>query len=410
MKLKLISLSLFCAISVTAQTFTHSLTLEAKKSAMQALAITPELKNLASTSFNDVRIFDKNQNEVPYFTVNESFNYPSVNFKEYEISDKEVGKGRYTSFIVNNPEKEPMQNVVLCIANSDAWKLCDVVGSDDKKQWYSVSDGIPMYRLYDEGTVHAYRTLSFPMVNYKYIKVEINDLSTLPLNILKVGYFEGAISAGKLNKVTPETMTYGSDKEKKISQAKFKFSNATIINRVNFRIKAPNYYKRQARIIADRVRYVKNKEEHYKDVLLEFELNSNTNNSFELHGFRESEFEIEISNEDNPPLEPEGFEFLQLQTYLVADFKAGEQYTLMVGNKKLNAPSYDIEYFRNKISQFVPTLNVSELKAIPQPEPIKIITEEKKMWQEPWFMWLCIALASFMLFLFSVRILKDMKK
>jgi hypothetical protein len=401
---------MFCALAIGAQTFTHSLTLEAKKSAMQALAISPELKNIASTSFNDVRIYDKNQNEVPYFTVNESFNYPSVNFKEYEITNKEVGKGRYTSFIINNPKKEPMQNAVLCIANSDAWKLCDVVGSDDKQQWYSVSDGIHMYHLYDEGTVHAYRTLHFPMVNYKYIKVEINDLSTLPLNILKVGYFEGAISAGKLNEVKPEVTSFTTDKEKKLSVAKFKFSNATSIDRVNFRFKAPNYYKRQARIIADRVRLVNHKEQRYKDVLLEFELNSNTNNSFELHGFRETEFEIEISNEDNPPLEPESFDFLQLQTYLVADFKAGEKYTLMAGNKRLTTPSYDIEYFRNKISQFVPTLEVSDLKVIPQTEPIKIIPPERKMWQEPWFMWLCIALASFMLFLFSVRILKDMKK
>jgi hypothetical protein len=393
-----------------AQNFTHSLSITAKQNGMQALALSPELKNLANTSFNDVRIYDKNKNEVPYFLVNESFNYLSSRFKEYETTDKEVGKGRYTSLIVLNPSKRPMQNIVLCTMNSDAIKVCDIVGSDDKKQWFSVSDHIWMYNLYDEGSVNAYRTLSFPMVNYKYIKIEINDLHTLPLNILKTGYFEGAISAGKINELKPLSESYTTIKDKKLSIEEVKFENSTIVNKITFRVKAPNYFKRAARIMVERARNVKGKEERYKETVMEFELNSNTSNSFDLDNFREKEFEIEISNEDNPPLEFEKIDYGQLQTYLVADFKAGEEYSLFAGNKKLHVPSYDIEYFKDKISQFVPTLEVSELKAVPVAATEQVVVSEKKMWQEPWFMWACIALASFTLFLFSIRVLKDLKK
>jgi hypothetical protein len=162
--------------------------------------------------------------------------------------------------------------------------------------------------------------------------------------------------------------------------------------------------------MVERARNVKGKEERYKETVMEFELNSNTSNSFDLDNFREKEFEIEISNEDNPPLEFEKIDYGQLQTYLVADFKAGEEYSLFAGNKKLHVPSYDIEYFKDKISQFVPTLEVSELKAVPVAATEQVVVSEKKMWQEPWFMWACIALASFTLFLFSIRVLKDLKK
>ncbi|MCW3077912.1 MAG: hypothetical protein JWO32_2521 [Bacteroidetes bacterium] len=410
MKKVLIKLLLFVCFFGTAQNFTHSLSISAKNSGLQALAVPPDLKNEASTSFNDVRIYDKDHNEVPYFTVNESFNYPSSDFKEYTISDKEIGKGRFTSFIVLNPDKKAMQNIVLCTANSDAVKLCDVVGSDDKKQWFSVSDHILMYNLFDEQSVNAYRTMSFPLVNYKYIKIVINDLHTLPLNILKVGYFEGAISAGRLNELKPLTEKIKVNKPEKTSTLVYVFKNNTIIDNINFKIKAPNYFKRQARICVNRTKTVKRVEKRYREIVFEFELNSNTNNSFDLSGFREKEFEIEISNADNPPLQFETVEFRQLQTYLVADFNAKESYTLFAGDKKLNVPNYDIAHFKNKISQFVPTLEVSELHPIHIAEAQIIGSTDKKMWQEPWFMWVCIALASFFLFLFSIRILKDMKK
>lgn len=409
MKIKLINLLFFSYITITSQTFTHSLSITAKQDGMQALAISPELKNIANTGFNDVRIFDISKNEIPYFFVNESFNYSSVNFKEYEVIDKAVGKGRFTSLVITNTQKKSIQNIVLCTVNSDAVKFCNIVGSDDKKQWFSVSDHILLYNLYDDKSVNVYRTLVFPPVNYKFIKIEINDLGTLPLNVLKAGYFEGAISAGRMNLVEPVVFDYSTNKEKKTSNGIIKFLDKTIINRITFKIKSPNFYKRQAKIIVERSRMVKHQEQYYKETVLEFELNSNGNNSFDLSSFREKEFKIEISNEDNPPLVFEKVEFGQLQSYLVSDFKKGAQYFLFAGNKTLNSPVYDIENFKNNITQFVPTLEVSQLKQIPVVE-LKPIIEDKKIWQEPWFMWVCIALASFLLFLFSLRILKDMKK
>lgn len=410
MRILTVNLFLLLCVFVKAQHYTHSLSVVSKQNGLQALPIDPQLKNIASNSFNDVRLYDKNNTEVPYFLVNESFNYSSTNFKEYKVIDEEVGNGRYTRFTVTNPDKQKIHNIVLCVANSDAWKVCDITGSDDNKQWFSVSDHIFMYNLFSEGSVDAYRSIHFPLINYKYIKIEINDLGTKPLNIKKAGYFDGAISAGKLNEVEPIEQSYNTDKTKKISTSLVKFSDPTPINKINFKIKSPNYYKRSAEIYVMRSRTIKQKQELYRVVLSNFELNSEANNSFTLDNFREKEFYIEIKNEDNPPLEFETVEFKQLQTYMVADFKANENYILMAGNKKLSVPKYDIEFFKNKISQYLPTLEVGELNKIPVKAADAIVTAEKSVFQQPWFMWTCIAVASFVLFLFSVRVLKEMKK
>lgn len=392
-----------------AQNYTHSLSITSRQGGLEALPVSTELKNVSNTGFNDVRILDKNNNEVPYFQVNESFTYSSTRFKEYKLEDKHIDNKRYTVFTVLNPDKKPIQNIVLVIKNSDAFKMCDIEGSDDKQQWYAVSDHIYMYNLYDEGTVNAYRTLYFPRVNYKYIKIHISDLSTAPLNIIKAGYFEGAISAGKLNLVKPDLYNFITDKEKKVSVARVVFSNSTPVDKMIFKIKAPNFYKRRAHIFVSRSQSVKGGTRLYREEITSFELNSESYNSFEFHNFREKEFEIEIENDDNPPLEIETIDMLQLQTYLVADFKAGENYTLFAGNKKLKTPSYDIEYFRDKISQYLPTLEVGELQTIPvKPLPV-VAPKEKQFWEQPWFMWVCIAIASFILFLFSVKVLRDLK-
>jgi hypothetical protein len=408
MKRILLNLFLLSAAYCGAQGFTHSLSVFSGINGMQALPVAPDLKNIASTDFSDVRMFDKDSIEVPYFIVNESFDYALTSFREYEVIDKSVGKHEYTSLTVVNPKKEAMQNIVFCTANSDAVKRCDIVGSDDNKQWFSISDHIYIHHLLNSRSVDTYMTLYFPIVNYKYIKILIDDRYTLPYNIKKAGYFEGSINAGKMNSVKPASFQYSSDKAHKASHATFKFEYSTIIDNVTFKIKSPNYYKRTASFFIRRTRKIKTREEEYKDVLFEFELNSDTQNSFNLAGFRQKEFEMEVLNEDNQPLDFDSIEFKQLQTYLVADFKAGGIYTLYAGNKKLSPPVYDIEHFRNKITQFLPTLSVGPLNALPVKLP-PIEPVKRSMWQEPWFMWMCIAIASFMLFLFSIRILKDMK-
>ncbi|MBK9284169.1 MAG: hypothetical protein IPM51_07580 [Sphingobacteriaceae bacterium] len=407
-KILTLSFILFGLLGIS-QVFTHSLAFTPKQNALQALAISSELKNYAKSDFSDVRLFDSAGRETPYFLVNETFKYNSTSFKEYEILNKEVGQGRYTRFTIHNPNAEQIGHVILNIVNSDAWKVCDITGSNDNKEWFSISDHIFLHHLYDLDNTNAYRSIHFPPVNYKYIKFEIKDLSTKPLNILKAGYFEGCISAGKLNEIKADSLISTEVKENKTTLIKVKFKNAAIINKIRFNIKAPNFFKREVNVYVNRTQTNKKKVEQYRDLIMSFELNSDHSNSFEISNFREGEFEIEIKNNDNPALEIEKIEFSQLQSYLVADFKENEKYILKAGDKKLALPVYDIAYFKDKISKQLIIGNGSELALIPA-----IVSEvtpvETNLWQEPWFMWACISLASFLLLIFSLKVLKDLKK
>ena len=405
----LLNFLLLSLLTGQAQVFTHSLSFSATIDGLQALALPAELRNIAASDLSDVRLYNEQGKETPYFLVNESFNYKSASFKEYKLTDKETGKGRYTRFTLVNEEKRKVDHVILNIMNSDAWKLCDITGSDDNKEWFSVSDHIFLYHMYDDDQTHSYRSIHFPAVNYKYIKFEINDFSTKPINILKAGYFEGTISAGKLHALKDAKMQISTDEKMKVTNIKVEFTNPSIIDRISFRIKAPNLYKRTAAVFVNRSRTVKKREETYREQLMEFELNSDKSNSFEVRNFREKSFEIEIQNNDNQALEIENIEFAQLQSYLIADLKAGEKCVLKAGDKKLNFPVYDIENFRNKVSGQMTIIEAGELKNIPAPV-LELKAPEVKLWQEPWFMWVCISVASLLLLIFSIKVMKDMKK
>lgn len=404
----LLNLLLLTFSGLNAQVFTHSLNFSASINGLQALALPAELRNIAATNLSDVRLYNGEGKETPYFLVNESFSYNSTAFNEYKVIDKETGKGRYTRFTIVNEEKQKIGHVILNVMNSDAWKLCDITGSNDNKEWFSVSDHIFLYHMYDDEKTQSYRSIHFPAVNYKYIKFEINDLSTKPLNILRAGYFEGCISAGKLNMLNGAKIQTLNDEKKKTTIVKVEFSNSSCIDKISFRIKAPNLYKRTAGIYLNRTRTIKKREENYREQLMEFELNSDNSNSFEVRNFREKSFEIEIQNNDNQALEIENIEFAQLQSYLVADLKEGEKCVLKAGDRKLNFPVYDIENFRSKISKQMTILEAGELKVIPPPV-LDLKAPEVKLWQEPWFMWVCISIASLLLLIFSIKVMKDMK-
>jgi hypothetical protein len=407
-KVFLCGLAFAAAVSVKAQSlFTHSLSVSSAHSGLQALAISPELAAVSESDFRDVRLFNSKGEHVPYFLVTEQFRYASSSFREYKVSDKRSERG-YTSFTIHNPEKKNLQNIILQVMNSDAVKLCDITGSDDGREWYPVSDGIWLFRLFDENSVSAYRSIAFPMVNYSLLRVRINDIATLPLNILKAGYFDGSVSAGKMNLVTAQ-QRYETDNAAKKSRLQCVFTLPQRVDRVMFKVKEPHLYKRSARILVPRKKTVKSREESFEELVSSFELSSDGLNSVDVPSFREKEFFIEIDNADNPPLQFDSVSLMQLQSYLVADFRESEDYSLMAGDKRLALPQYDIAWFRDRISQFLPTLKVGTLVKLPDPVQ-GIVQPPLPFWQQSWFLWSCIAVASFMLFLFSVRILKDIRK
>lgn len=389
------------------QQFSHRAKLApVKENGLHRMELSPDARAIASMDMSDIRLLDAKQQQVPYIIVLESLSKAGSDFVEYPLLKQHIQPGHYSELIIENRQKEKLSNFSLCITNSDVEKSCDISGSDDKKQWYALSEKQVLSSLYDVGYTQVYKSIYFPPVNYRYFRIVINDSNSAPLKINRAGNFKGSLVAGKLLDVAAAKTTVTQDAKNKTTRINVIFDNRQLVDRIDFTIAAPNYYKRPARVLVKRQQVLKHKTEVYEEELASFEINSAAALWFDMPAIKEKEFVIEINNQDNPALQVSQIKFKQLAAYLVSDLKAGEKYVLMLGNSALKAPRYDLNYFMDKIPRQIPEVAVGKVEQLIAPKPIDKKEAGKK---EDLFMWLCIAAGALCIVCFSYRLLHDLK-
>jgi len=412
--MKHIIVTIFLAIvwvnALVAQSFSHEAIIKGvKKDSLYKIPLNPEYKQFMSSDLHDMRIYDSNNKEVPYVVLSEPLLKAKSDFVPYEIvSQKHFNS--YSEIIIRNANKDKISNIAFNINNSDAYKYCSIEGSDDMKQWYSVSELQELSLAYNELYTNQYKCIYFPLNEYQYFKLTVDDWYAQPLKINSAGYFKNSVIAGKLNDVA-FTKTISEDIKNKKTIIHLSFSNNQAVNRIDFKIKSPRLYMRHVIVYANREREVKHHQmEQYKETLFEFDLKSDNILFFDVPQLNEKEVFIEIDNKDNPVLEIETISCKQLASYLVCDFKANQNYRLKCGNSKLKLPEYDLVNFVSQIPQLLPEAQLEPMKVLAKEEVPVTKEKEKSFFETQQFLWLCLGAGSIIIFLFSRSLLKDMGK
>lgn len=395
-------------IAGKAQVFRYEASVKGNKGdSLYKIELLPEHTQFMSSDLHDLRLFDSKQTEVPYVILSEPVLKAETDFVPYEIVSQKHFK-TYTEVIIHNPDKQKISNIAFNINNSDAFKYCSIEGSEDMKQWYSVSELQELSLAYNQNYTNQYKCIYFPQNNYTYFRLLVDDWYAQPLKINSAGYFKNSVIAGKLNPVKfTETITQ--DKEKKLSTIQLKFANNQRIDRIDFRIKSPRLYKREATIFANRTYTRKGEGYIEREVLAHIIFASDGVLMFDVPALSEKELFIEIENKDNPPLEIDSISCSQLATYLIADLKAGETYKVKCGNEKLKLPEYDLGNFVTQIPQLMPKATLDPFTVIEQ-LPAKQIVKETSFYETQSFLWICLGAGAAIIGIFSFSLLKSMKE
>lgn len=391
-----------------AQAFTHlSLIEKPTKTGLYKIPLGPEVKHYMAKDLHDLRIYDSADHEVPYVILSEPLLKSKSDFVPYEIVSQ-THFSSYSEIVIHNPNKDKISNIAFNINNSDAFKYCAIEGSEDGKQWYSVSALQELTLLYNEDYTNQYKCIYFPLNNYKYFRLLVDDWFSQPLKINSAGYFKNSVIAGKLYDVS-FTKQITEDTKHQKTLVTVKFNNNQSINRLDFKITEPRLFMRHAIVYAKRERKIKDNIEHYNETLCEFDLKSDKPLFFDIPTLNEQEIIIEIENKDNPPLQVDTLLCKQLGSYLICDLKANQSYYLKCGNDKLKVPEYDLINFVSQIPQLMPEAKLGTM------EPIKQITvpkseKEKVFYETKWFLWSCLGVGALIIFFFSKSLLADMGK
>ena len=357
------------------------------------VVLTPKLRAIANADFSDLRIFDAKKQQVPYFIQERSYTFIDPEF--ISINHKITYDNQQTIVRIVNPEKKIFNSFSFKIANASVQKNCKVEGSDTDKKWFVIAEKINLKLSQNTSKGYHFYNIHFPAIDYKFIRLVINDSLSAPIHIKDVGYFK---HTKVVDSIKYKALDYSYEIEQK--------DNSTFIhviadrkheiNKIVFHIDKPDLYSRKASIYYE--------ESDEKRLLKSIELNSNTPTIFKNLNLNQKDFSIEIENKDNQPLAISKLAFFQKEKYLVADLQPIQNYTITAGDKNLEKPSYDLVRFKDKIKH-----NLSRLKITN--EVVKIETKPKMhketpFYEKTWFMWGSIGFVGLIILLFTLSLLR----
>lgn len=412
MKFKKISISILCVVfsflslaKNDAYQYTAKLN-NVVQDTVYKIQLTPMLLSIANNDLSDVRIYNNKNQQIPYALYNNT-NRRTDQF--ISIKPTISNQQKKTIVSINNTENILYSGLTLLVANADVQKNCKVEGSNDNQKWFVISEYISLNLIGDNGKGFNFYEIKFPSINYSTIKITIDDSLSAPINIKDVGIFQYQEATNKMyDDLSNYQSTTTENAKNKTTEIKVKSTYKLNIDKIQFHISSPRLYNRVVTIYKNAIVQRKNKIVTERVDLCSFILSSNTSNIFEDINISENEFTIEIKNDDNLPLSLEKISFYQEQKFIIAELSKNNQYTITAGDKSLQMPNYDLNYFSDYSNQNLPALSIEN-------EKVQNISSDKNAAQLPFyqqkiFLWLSILLASIVLLFFSITLLKQASK
>ncbi|MEO9966717.1 MAG: hypothetical protein ABJF11_13050 [Reichenbachiella sp.] len=340
---------LLISFSSQAQEFTYEAGIEpVSASGYYSVVLSPELLAKLRADFSDIRIYTADGKEQPYLLRKEQAVSTTSLFNEYEITEKIYKEDQISHLIFKNPDNEPIDNITFLVKNTDVQKRARLSGSEDGERWFVIKNNYLLHSMRSEEETSEFKILNFPMSDYSYFKLEINDNWKLPINILKVGNYDTRREKG----LTTSFICPISEQKDSLKKSYFtiEFPEDTYVEKLNFEVSEADFFSRHTTIKMKKERLNRKKKTiQYFETLGSFNLNSNSINEVDLGGESVKTLYVEMENRDNQPLKVDSIKGSFLNRYLVVALNPGEKYTLKFGDQNLKSPDYDIIKFANQI-------------------------------------------------------------
>lgn len=366
--------------------------------------ISPPLSTYTNAAFSNIRIYNQQKTEVPYLFQQEALQYYSTQFKPYEIVEKKQVKRCCTELILKNPDSLPINNISLSIKNAEVSKLATLLGSDDQENWFALKQQFLLQTINNPDNTTVVKIVDFPLSNYTFYKLEIDDSSSAPLNILSAGYYEQQTEEGKYTAINDLRIEATDSMQRKQTFIRISLDTIMTIDRVKIVMTGQPYFLRRAALYS--LQYTNNRRGEQESFLqweYDMELSSKQTTILNVNELRSKELLVIIDNEDNPPLQLGSAQLLQRSRYLVAWLKKGEEYVLKTGAASMSSPSYDLANFQENIPKQLTQVNLGEFTVF-EKQGAKTSTT---IFTNRMIIWVAIILVVALLGFMSVKLIRE---
>jgi len=409
-RIKFISLLIMgcvCLKTSFAQSFEYMVSLPSSNDkGFHKIIISPSISAKVANNFKDFRLFDALKNEVPYILRKDFVRKQHQSFISYKIISQSTLGDTATAIVLQNQFNTKINNLCIFLNNAEVSKQIIISGSYNQQQWFAVKQNYNIAGIANQNNVTELNTIYFPLSDYNFYKILINDKNSLPVNVVKIGYYQDSTSYGEETLLKTPKITHTENKQEHLSQIKLLFDGAYEIDKINLKISSPTFYQRPIKIYALR----NNGAHNYREYLQETTLQTGSNNQIILDNVRASELMLEINNDNNPLLQIDKIECFQLSQYIIAYLEKKGTYTLKFGNKALQQPVYDLGYFENIIPANIPIIETNDLNIIKHPDKPVTKTIQPAYDNKKVFLWVAIIAVTILLMLISTKILNEMNQ
>ncbi|HEX8545956.1 MAG TPA: hypothetical protein VF691_03280 [Cytophagaceae bacterium] len=386
-----------------AQTFESSAQLRpVPKDGYYQLLLGPSIAAHLQESFQDIRIYDSKGKEVPYLLMSEAAVATGESFREYPIKEQTIIDKCCTRLIFSTPQRPKINNLALVIKNAEVRKKAKLSGSDDAVSWYIIKDNFDLESIYHSANTSEIKMLDFPMSDYAFYKLDIDDSLNPPLNIKKIGFYDNWQEQGKYLTLPMPKITQRDSSDKR-SYVYINFPSFAVIDQLKFKIRGPHIYRREASFYS--VSQMKGKE--ILTPIDNITLRSNQHNEIKVPGLYMKAFCLVIENLDNSPVMVNEVKALQLSHKLLVYLDSQEKFTLKFGSKDVGIPQYDLEYFRDSIPTNLPDVSLGPIE---EASMIKNPAQAPDFFRSTTWIWLAIAAIILLLGFMSYKMISEMKE
>lgn len=313
------------------------------------VSLAPALLGKMKPDLSDLRIYDGNGKETPYTTIRENRVSTTSLFYEYEILESAYRRDTISYLIFGNPKRKRIDNVSFSVQNTDVQKRARLSGSNDGVQWFVIKNDYLLHSMKSAAETSELKMLNFPLSDYAFFKLEIDDNWNLPINILKVGYYDTQRKNGISTEIKDVLVTQKDSA--KTSYLKLIFPEKMLLDELAFQLSGAEFYSRSTEVMMKVERTNRKNKKYFEyEPVAAFGLNSNSLNTFNFPAIAADELLIRIYNQDNPPLRVDGIAAKLLNTYIVVELTPENTYTLKFGGEKLQKPNYDLGQFYKQLT------------------------------------------------------------
>ncbi|WP_236636751.1 DUF3999 family protein [Sinomicrobium soli] len=346
------------------------------------IVLPDEVFGKVSGNLDDIRIYGVTKNndtvEAPYMLrlTGGKKSVRKIGFRRLNtVSDN---KGYYFTFEV--PGTETVNRIKLDFKQENFdWRVT-LEGSQDQRQWFTVSENYRILSIQNETTDFQSTTLAFPESKYRYLRVFI-DSEEKP-DLLEAGMERMETTEGVFRDYLPRKTDIREDRASGQTGIDIDLPFPVPVSRLLIDVgdRFDYYRPLTIRYVADSVKTEQGWKYQYH-TLASGTLNSMDNNEFTFRSTIVKKLNVLIDNHDNQPLDIDGVQVKGYLHELVVRFAEPAAYFLVYGSTPAVHPNYDIGRFADRIPVTLTPLEAGEEEVmakerVKRPSPLF----ENKVW------------------------------